>query len=46
MILNVPDAPIERVEVLFGHQKQRSPPFGPELVCPERLSDRPWAVLP
>jgi len=28
MILNVPNAPIKGDQVLFGHQKQQSPPLG------------------
>jgi hypothetical protein len=27
-IFSAPDAPIEGVQVLFGHQKQQSPPLG------------------
>jgi hypothetical protein len=35
MIFNVLNAPIKGVQVLFGHQKQQSPPLG---------SGLPWAL--
>jgi hypothetical protein len=34
-IFSAPNAPIEGVQVLFGHQKQQSPPLGISL--PEHL---------
>jgi len=40
---SAPDATIREVRVLFGHQKQLSPPLGSGLS--EHLSDHSWAVL-
>jgi len=37
-IVSVLDVPREEVQVLFGHQKQQSPPL--DSACPEHLSVR------
>jgi hypothetical protein len=44
MIVNVSNAPRGRVQILFGHQKQRSLPLDP--ICPEHLSLWSLADLP
>jgi hypothetical protein len=31
MIFSVSNVPIKRIQVLFGHQEQQSPPFGSDL---------------